>query len=323
MLKAPTPIDEKTRLKRLYSLNILDTDIEERFDRLTRLAKRMFDVPIALVSLVDENRQWFKSCIGLTETETARDISFCGHAILGDEIFIIEDAAKDERFADNPMVVGAPNIRFYAGCPISYLDGSKLGTLCIKDTKPRKLSSEDLEAFKDLAELAEHELMAVQLATLDDLTHITNRRGFITLGQNFLEIYARQEIQSSLVFLDLNGFKAINDKFGHAEGDRALIAFAEQMKTTFRTADIFARLGGDEFVVLLTNTTAELAKITIDRFRKSLETDTKKANRGYSILFSEGIVTVDLAQDHSIEALLTRADALMYANKQAQSISNG
>ncbi len=121
-MKAPDiPQDEQARIKALRSLNVLDTPSEERFDRLTRLAKRMFDVPIALVSLVDENRQWFKSCIGLDVSETPRDISFCGHAILGSEVFIIPDTKKDERFTDNPLVLNDPHIRFYAGCPLRYI----------------------------------------------------------------------------------------------------------------------------------------------------------------------------------------------------------
>src|ERR1700752_1549332 len=116
MLTPALPADENTRLDTLRALNILDTSPEERFDRLTRLAKRLFGVPIALVNLVDADRQWFKSCVGLSATETPRDISFCGHAILGDDILLVPDAGVDERFHDNPLVTGDPNIRFYAGC---------------------------------------------------------------------------------------------------------------------------------------------------------------------------------------------------------------
>lgn len=315
-MKSPLiPQDETQRLKTLRSISILDTPAEERFDRLTRLAKRMFDVPIALVSLVDENRQWFKSCVGLSVRETPRDISFCGHAILGNEVFIISDAKKDERFADNPLVLNKPNIRFYAGCPLRYLDGSKLGTLCIIDTHPRALSGEDLDALKDLAELAERELAAIQLATLDELTKISNRRGFITLTRNSINICVRQGIPASLVFFDLNAFKPINDKFGHAEGDRALIAFADLMRNTFRDTDIFARLGGDEFVVLLTGTSIEQAREVIARFRQSVATYNQEANRGYDITFSDGVVALDYVKGHSIEMLLDQADSLMYEQK--------
>ena len=121
MLEPPLPPDEAMRLAALRSLNILDTPAEERFDRITRLAQRLFDVPIALVSLVDTNRQWFKSCQGLDASETPRSISFCGHAILEDGPLIIEDATKDQRFADNPLVTGPPDIRFYTGQPLKKL----------------------------------------------------------------------------------------------------------------------------------------------------------------------------------------------------------
>ena len=315
-MKIPdSPPDEEARLKALRSLNVLDTPSEDRFDRLTRLAKRMFDVPIALVSLVDENRQWFKSCIGLNVSETPRDISFCGHAILGNEIFIIPDATEDERFSDNPLVLNEPYIRFYAGCPLRYLDGSMLGTLCIIDTQPRVLNREDLDALKDLAELAEHELMAVQLATLDELTKISNRRGFIKLAQHSLDICSRHNISASLVFFDLNKFKSINDTFGHSEGDKALIAFSDQMKNTFRDSDVIGRLGGDEFAVLLTDTSLEPAEKTVSRLRVSIELYNKESNLGYEISFSEGIVAIDHGKNISLESLLNQADSLMYEKK--------
>jgi len=316
MKKPDIPQDEEARLKALRSLNVLDTPSEERFDRLTRLAKRMFNVPIALVSLVDENRQWFKSCIGLDVSETPRDISFCGHAILGNEIFIIPDAAKDERFSDNPLVLNEPYIRFYAGCPLRYLDSSMLGTLCIIDTQPRVLNKEDLEALKDLAELAEHELMAVQLATLDELTKISNRRGFIKLAQHGLHMCARHNISASIVFFDLNEFKSINDTFGHAEGDLALIAFSDQIKSSFRNSDVFGRIGGDEFAVLLTDTSLEPVGKTISRFQDSIEQYNKKSDRGYDISFAEGIVDIDHEKNLPLESLLSQADSLMYDKKR-------
>lgn len=137
-MKVPEiPSNEHDRLETLRSLRLLDSPSEERFDRLTWMAQRLFGVPIALVSLVDENRQWFKSCLGLSARETSRDISFCGHTILGDDLLVIPDATLDERFSDNPLVFNNPHIRFYAGCPINAPNGMKLGTLCIIDDRPR------------------------------------------------------------------------------------------------------------------------------------------------------------------------------------------
>ena len=318
-MKSPdTPANEKERLKDLRSLDVLDTNPEERFDRLTRMAKRVFGVDIALVSLVDENRQWFKSKAGLDASETGRDISFCGHAILGNEIFVIEDTLKDERFDDNPLVTGPPNIRFYAGAPLRYMNGNKLGTLCIIDSKPRVFSEEDNEMLRDLAEMAENELNAIQLATIDELTKISNRRGFVALAQNSLSLCVRQNAPVSLVFLDLDKFKPINDNYGHAEGDRALVAFAGLMRKTFRDSDVFARIGGDEFVVLLTNTEKQHATEIVERFRGLLEIFNAQMDRGYDISFSDGIVSVEPDNECSIDDLLREADVLMYEKKLDQ-----
>lgn len=318
MKKPDVPQDEEARLKTLRSLNILDTSSEERFDRLTRMAKRMFNVPIALVSLVDENRQWFKSCIGLSVRETPRDISFCGHAILGKEIFIIPDATKDERFTDNPLVTNEPNIRFYAGCPLRFTDGSRLGTLCIIDQKPRSLSDDDLEALKDLASTVERELAAIQLATLDELTDILNRRGFMMISQHSLNLCVRQKIPASLVYLDLDNFKQINDTFGHSEGDNVLNAFADQIRTVCRESDVFARLGGDEFVILFINASKKAAEDTIVRLQQSLNEYNQKEHREYDISFSSGIVNFDPDKHNSIEGLLEDGDSLMYEYKKTR-----
>jgi two-component system sensor histidine kinase HydH len=156
MESAQSP-DEPDRIKALHELKILDTPPEERFDRITKVAQIMFDVPIALVSLVDTNRQWFKSCAGLSATETPRSMSFCSHAILNEDVMSIDDATKDERFLDNPLVTGEPKIRFYAGKPIHDPNGKKLGTLCIIDTKPRSFSRADKSVLIDLANWVESE----------------------------------------------------------------------------------------------------------------------------------------------------------------------
>ena len=139
MPAAPIPEDEEDRLKALERYAILDTAAEDQFDRITRLAAGMVGAPIALVSLVDEARQWFKARVGLDVDQTHRDLAFCSHAILQDDLFIIPDASRDPRFKDNPLVTGDPSIRFYAGAPLRTHDGFKLGTLCVIDRTPRTL----------------------------------------------------------------------------------------------------------------------------------------------------------------------------------------
>jgi diguanylate cyclase (GGDEF)-like protein len=318
-LKEPgIPENEALRLATLQSLNVLDTPPEERFDRVTRMAKRMFRVPTVLVSIVDENRQWFKSAQGLDACETPRNISFCGHAILGDDIFLIQNALADVRFADNPLVAGDPNIRFYAGCPLRAAGGVKVGTLCLIDSVPREFDQDDAIALRDLAAMVEDELCAFQASTTDELTRISNRRGFLQLARYGLDFCVRHQQPAALAFIDLDRFKPINDNFGHAEGDRALAAFAEVMGASFRRTDLFARLGGDEFVVLLTGATRNDALEVLEKFGVQLDAYNTQADRGYRLQFSCGVVEFDPAAPQSLEELLAAGDAHMYAIKAAK-----
>jgi GAF domain-containing protein len=156
---APLPPDEPARLRALHGLGLLDTPPEERFDRLTRLARRVFDVPMALVTLVDAERQWFKSRQGVEAAETPREAAFCAYAIHGDDPFVVPDAELDARFADNPIVAGGPRIRFYAGHPVR-IGPHRVGTLCLGDHRPRDLTAEDRKTLEDLAALVGKELKA-------------------------------------------------------------------------------------------------------------------------------------------------------------------
>lgn len=150
-MNPPVPKNEQKRLQVLWQYDVLDTVPEEVFDDLTELAARICEAPIALITLVDEDRQWFKSRVGLTVRETSRDISFCGHAILQSDLFIIPDATKDKRFADSPLVTSDPKIRFYAGAPLVTPDGHALGTLCVIDKVPRELKPDQKTALRVLA----------------------------------------------------------------------------------------------------------------------------------------------------------------------------
>ena len=158
-MQAPAQADnEALRIEILRRFLILDTPPEERFDNLTRAAVSFFRVQIAVVSLVDVNRQWFKSICGLDAQETPRDVSFCGHAILQNEVMVINGALKDERFADNPLVIGEPKIRFYAGAPLTVSSGVNIGTLCLIDRNPREISAADIEMLADMAKVVVGEI---------------------------------------------------------------------------------------------------------------------------------------------------------------------
>jgi GAF domain-containing protein len=155
-MKPPTPNNEKKRLEVLWQYDVLDTRPEKAFDDLTELAATICEAPIALITLVDEKRQWFKSTLGVNVGETSRDVSFCAHAILDKKVFVVPDAAQDKRFAKNPLVTGGPMIRFYAGAPLLSPDGQALGTLCVIDKVPRQLRPQQKRAL----EILSHHVMA-------------------------------------------------------------------------------------------------------------------------------------------------------------------
>jgi diguanylate cyclase (GGDEF)-like protein len=322
MLKPPTPADEFKRLETLRSLKLLDTPPEERFDRVTRLAKRIFGVPIALVSLVDGDRQWFKSRQGLEATETPREISFCGHAIVGDRIFVINDAAGDERFCDNPLVTCDPNIRFYAGYPLNAPNGSKVGTLCVIDRKPRELSNEDLQMLRELGRMVEEELVAANMATNDPCTGLSNRLGFSLIADHLLGACRRAEMAASLLLFQLTNLDEIDASFGADERDRAMVELAHLLMASFRDSDIIGRVATDCLGVLLAGTNLD----GMDRARDRLENLISEQNRSQEIKYQLEVrtdATVYHPGRHSdTEALIQDIESRRDAGPQSSAAAN-
>ncbi len=208
------PGNEMDRLAALERLNILDTVAEERFDRLTRLAKNLFQVPIALVSLVDSDRQWFKSRQGLDACETPRSISFCGHTILQDDIFHVPDTHADVRFSDNPLVELAPGIRMYTGAPLRTPEGLRVGTLCIIDDKPRRLDQAQLASLRDLADCVERELVQAEYETL--MLRLSEADSYSRAVMDHV-VDGIMTLDAQGVILDLN--PAVTQMFGYSRAD--------------------------------------------------------------------------------------------------------
>jgi sigma-B regulation protein RsbU (phosphoserine phosphatase) len=213
MLAAPLPPDERDRLEALYSLRLLDTPQEERFDAVTLLAARLFRVPIAFVSLVDRDRQWFKAKVGIDVCESSRHASFCAHAILQDEPLIIPNTLRDPRFADNPFVAGEPFLRFYAGQPLRAPKGQKVGTLCIADTKPHDFSASELDLLRQLGTMVERELRMSDLIDAQSELLVVQKELLSTQRRLDEELRAAAEYVTSQFPVPLREPLAIDWKF--------------------------------------------------------------------------------------------------------------
>lgn len=266
----PKVPEERFRLDTLHSLGLLDTPPEERFDRITRIARRVLNVPWAMITLIDAKRLWVKSRCGLELEEIPRDLSFCAHAIHDDDILVIPDAGEDPRFADNPYVVDEPGIRAYAGCPLAAGNGNRMGTLCVLDDQPRQLSEDDEVLLRDLANIVEREMEGPRSGTLDSLTGVSDSRSFYDLSRQMLNFCERLEYPVTLVFFRLGEFDTPSPLHGHARADRVLMNFADILLSTSRESDVRGRVDTHEFAVLLANCDQQRVEAVLERINTAL-----------------------------------------------------
>jgi diguanylate cyclase (GGDEF)-like protein len=348
MKPARIPDNEEARLHALRRLNLLDTEPELAFDDLTRLAADICDTPIALISLVDADRQWFKSRCGLQARETSRDVSMCAHAFdERDGVLMVPDTRLDDRFADNPLVLGEPYIRFYAGVVLWNVDGLPLGALCVIDHRPRTLDERQQRALKVLAQQSEAQLhlrlrlrelhettgalqrqksllmqrhntleqrceqLAVE-ARIDALTGVSCRRDANDRLADEFRVARQLAMPLSVCLIDIDRFKQVNDTYGHARGDDALRQVARLLASSLRSDDYLARFGGEEFVVMLPNTPAEVGRQIAERLRRSVEEGPWFAPAQLTV--SIGLATSE-PQCTSIGELIEAADTALYQAK--------
>lgn len=319
-MKAPAiPANESERLLALRESGLLESNHLQPYDRISRLAKRLFNVPVATVNLMDERVQIAMSTEGAKTSGLPRNLSFCGHTILENAPLVVPDTHHDARFRDNPLVTGTPGVRFYAGVPLSLPNGAIVGTLCLVDYVPREMSPSDLTALNDLAALAEDEFAAACAATTDELTGLFNRRGFNQFAAFALSGARRRAEPLTLAWMDLDRFRQINERYGHAEGDVALKAMTELMRGAFREADLLVRYGGDEFAVLFADTDEQGAWIAMQYLNEQVAKYNQRGLHPWSLTFSWGVCEFD-HQQNDLQRWLQTADEKISAMKQQYAV---
>lgn len=307
---------EARRLMVLQSYNIMDTPPEAQFDRIARLASAILGTPMAAVTLVDRDRQWFKAEVGLGVTETPRQDSMCAHTMLGDSPLVIEDTLEDARFANSALVAGAPHARFYAGVPLKARDGTPLGAVCGIDDHPRSVSQRELALLSDLAQLVMEQLELRHAAREDGLTGVLRRSAFLAAAERDLSLARRADRQMACLMIDVDHFKSVNDRHGHETGDRVLVALTDTIRGCLRKSDIVGRLGGEEFCVLLADS-GEIGGLDVsERLLSAVRGTRVIAPDGKLVSFSVSIGGTEVISiDPDIRTVMARADEALYRAK--------
>ncbi len=312
----PGAESEAARLRALYAYDVLDTPSEETFDRITRLAKQALQAPIAMISLIDRDRQWFKSRQGVEIAQTPRDVSFCTHTICRDEPLIVRDALDDARFSSSPLVTGKPHIRSYFGVPLRTPSGHNIGALCVNDVKPRDVTKDQLQVLQDLARLVVDELELRKLATVDSLTGAMTARAFLAEACREVERAQRHTRSLACILLDIDHFKAVNDTFGHAAGDLVLAKVVAACRSKLRAADQIGRLGGEEFAILLPETGVAARRVAEGLRATIAALVVVHMAQAIRVTASFGVAQLSPI-DCDFRSMLARADKALYLAKDA------
>ncbi len=307
--------DEPARLAALHRYEVLDTPREAPFERITGLVRAVLNVPISTLSLIDTDRQSYKSCVGIDSSDMPREFSFCTHTIQSREPMRIPDTLEDPRFAQYPSVVGAPFIRSYLGVPLASPDGYNIGSLCALDVQPRDFSDAQVEVLKSFAALAVDELELRRIAQTDSLTGAATRRGFLLEMEKAIARFVRKDHSVSLLTLDVDHFKGINDTFGHPAGDTVLRSITATLQSLIRKEDLVGRLGGEEFGILLGGAGLPEATLVAEELRAAIENISFPTCEDIVVTASFGIA--DLRADClSPELWLASSDQALYRAKR-------
>lgn len=311
MLHDPRLSDEPGRMAALNRCRVLDTQPEEQFEKITALVRSVFDVPIAAVSLVDDDRQWFKSMQGLDCTETPRDVAFCDYTIRTREPLTVGDAHEDPRFRNNALVVEGPMIRAYMGAPLQMSDGYNIGALCAIDRRPRTFTQAEERMLTAFAALVVDELELRLIADEDALTGVMTRRAFLQRVER--ESNGQGQGAGTFAMVDLDHFKSINDRFGHPAGDQVLKQAAAACRECLQPGDVIGRLGGEEFGILFAGSNLQKAKARAEDIRAAIAALTFDFDAELQITASFGLAALDR---NGTEAVIGLADTALYMAKR-------
>lgn len=254
MAAFPVPADEEARLRELERLGVLGSSSDIHLDRLVELATLIFSVPMAAISLVMADRQWFLAQRGLDVQETSRDVAFCAHAIMAEGVMVVPNALEDERFCSNPLVTEPPQIRFYAGAPLRSAVGHNLGTLCVIDSRPLKPTPVQVRQLQLLSELVMRELELRRQRYLCPVTGLPIRQRFLSVAEREFQLARENDQHLSLLLFDIDNFRAINNRWGHHAGDNVLADLCRMGQQFLCEKDFAGRLGDGEFALLLVDT---------------------------------------------------------------------
>lgn len=323
------------KLANLHTLDPFYTPLEERFERITRLARRALNVPIAAITVVQGDRQWFKSVSGWQVSELPMSKSLCGEVIKESKLIVVPETLEDLYLMSNPLVCAKPNFRFYAGFPVKDSDGKTIGTFCVMDMKPRKPDANFAITLADLGDMAQRELFSVELsnaqsslvaklgearrqAMFDPLTRLWNRRGGTDLLNSALSDAVKYNHTLGICLADIDNFKQINDQFGHQVGDQVLRRVAGSIVASVRPQDLVCRYGGEEFLVIV-HDVDEAGCIAIgERICAGMRNLPVLAGRqSVPATISVGVAMRNRGDPLSTDRLIALADKALYDSKRA------
>ena len=311
----PIPADEELRLRDLERHGVIGTPSDEHFERIIELASSIFHTPIAVISLVEDKRQWFLSHKGLDAQETPRDQAFCAHAIAGSVPLVVADAQLDERFANNPLVTGFPHIRFYAGAPLRSAVGHNLGTLCVIDQQPHQPDPQQIHQLQLLADLVMREIDLRLLATFCPITGLPTRRSFLAVGACEFARARQAGHPLSLLLLDIDNLSQVNMRWGHEAGDRLLADLVRLGHGFLREQDFAARIGDSEFALLLVDLDLDAAMSVAEALRHAArEMVGIWKHSDWQLLLSGGVTALG-SQDRTFPDLMRRAESALLLAK--------